>query len=72
MSMFQNIPMHLLRLRFAALSASVVARREDGVALRCRPRTDEDLLLWIHLLLGGLADSPLHGATDPLGVLFAD
>ena len=41
-------------------------------AIRCRPASDADLLLWIHLLLGGLADSPLHGATDPLGVLFAD
>ncbi len=54
------------------LDGRVIARRGEGAAIRCRPASDADLLLWIHLLLGGLADSPLHGATDPLGVLFAD
>lgn len=52
------------------LSAAVVARREDGVALRCRPRTDEDLLLWLHLIMQGLERSPLHGEADPFGALF--
>lgn len=54
------------------LDGRVIARRGEGAAIRCRPASDADLLLWIHLLLGGLTDSPLHGATDPLGVLFAD
>lgn len=53
-----------------ALSASVVARRTDGVALRCRPQSDEDLLLWIHLILEGLERSPLHAEADPFGALF--
>ena len=52
------------------LRGEVVAVREQDVALRVRPVTDEDLLLWVHLLLGELADSPLHGDLDPLGDLF--
>lgn len=54
-----------------ALDVQVVARRSDGVALRGRPSTDEDLLLWIHLILGGLEHSPLHADADPFGPLFA-
>lgn len=52
------------------LDLRVVARRSDGVALRGRPRTDEDLLLWIHLILQGLERSPLHAGADPFGALF--
>jgi hypothetical protein len=53
------------------LKGEVVAVREADVALRVRPVTDEDLLLWVHLILGELADSPLHGDFDPLGDLFS-
>ena len=54
------------------LDGHVVARRGTGAAVRCRPASDADLLLWLHLLLGGLVDSPLHGQADPLGALFVD
>lgn len=53
-----------------ALSGRVLAVRGEGAAVRCRPTTDEDLLLWIHLILGGLATSPLHADADPFGPLF--
>jgi len=53
------------------LELRVVSRRSDGVALRARPRTDEDLVLWIHLILQGLERSPLHADADPFGALFA-
>ena len=53
------------------LKGEVVAVREADVALRVRPVTDEDLLLWVHLILGELADSPLHGDFDPLADLFS-
>ncbi len=52
------------------LDLTVVDRRSDGVALKARPRTDEDLLLWIHLILEGLERSPLHADADPFGALF--
>ena len=52
------------------LQGEVVAVRENDVALRVRPATDEDLLLWVHLILGELADSPLHDDLDPFGDLY--
>ena len=52
------------------LSGTVVDRREGGVAIRCRPRSDNDLVLWIHLILAELADSPLHANADIFGPLF--
>ena len=52
------------------LSGRVVARRGVSVAVRCRPITDEDLLLWIHLLLDHLSESPLHAEQDPFATLF--
>lgn len=54
------------------LDGRVVSRRPDGAAIRTRPRTDEDLLLWINLLLEHLADSPLHADSDPFATLFDD
>lgn len=53
------------------LLGEVVDRRADALALRCRPASDADLLLWIHLLIGELEKSPLHGDSDPLGPLFS-
>lgn len=53
------------------LLGEVVACRADTLALRCRPASDADLLLWIHLLIGELEKSPLHGDSDPLGPLFS-
>lgn len=53
------------------LAGVVVDRRGDTVALRCRPATDADLLLWVHLLIGELEKSPLHAELDPFGPLFA-
>lgn len=52
------------------LIGEVVDRRADALALRCRPASDGDLLLWIHLLIGELEKSPLHGEIDPFGPLF--
>ncbi|MCA9540827.1 MAG: PilZ domain-containing protein, partial [Myxococcales bacterium] len=54
-----------------ALEGRVVARRDGGLAVRCRPVSDADLLLWIHLLIGALEDSPSHADVDPFGPLFA-
>lgn len=54
------------------LEGRVVARRGEGSAIRCRPCSDQDLLLWLHLILGGLAHSPLHADADPDDLLFAD
>jgi len=54
-----------------SLQGEVVATRRNEVALRVRPVTDEDLLLWVHLILGELADSPLHDDFDPFGDLFS-
>ncbi len=54
------------------LDGRVVSRRPDGAAIRTRPRSDEDLLLWINLLLEHLADSPLHADADPFATLFDD
>ena len=53
-----------------SLDGWVVAKRPDGTAMRVRPCDDEDLLLWVHLLLGELSKSPLHGDVDPFGELF--
>ncbi|MCB9552304.1 MAG: hypothetical protein H6705_10560 [Myxococcales bacterium] len=53
------------------LLGEVVARHADALALRCRPASDTDLVLWIHLLIGELEKSPLHGDSDPLGPLFS-
>ncbi|MEZ4430838.1 MAG: hypothetical protein R3F65_00380 [bacterium] len=53
------------------LLGEVIARRADALALRCRPASDADLVLWIHLLIGELEKSPLHGDSDPLGPLFS-
>jgi hypothetical protein len=47
------------------LDGRVVARRGDGLAVGCRPCTDHDLVLWLHLILGGLERSPIHADVDP-------
>lgn len=52
------------------LDGRVVSRRPDGAAVRTRPHTDEDLLLWVNLLLEHLADSPLHAEADLFEPLF--
>ncbi len=52
------------------LLGSVVGRRSGGLAVRVRPVADSDLLLWLHLLLGELADSPIHADADVFGPLF--
>lgn len=52
------------------LVGTLVDRRGVEVALRCRPASDADLLLWVHLLISELEQSPLHGELDPLGPLF--
>lgn len=52
------------------LTGHVVDRRGDGIALRCEPVDDEDLLLWVHLLIGALEQSPLYRDVDPFGPLF--
>jgi hypothetical protein len=52
------------------LSGTVVNLRDGGIAVRCRPTHDQDLLLWIHLLLGELAKSPRFADLDPFGPLF--
>lgn len=52
------------------LIGELVDRRGAEVALRCRPASDADLLLWVHLLISELEQSPLHGELDPLGPLF--
>ncbi len=52
------------------LEGRVVSRREDGAAIRTRPRSDEDLLLWVNLLLEHLADSPLYADADLFDTLF--
>jgi hypothetical protein len=56
----------------ALLEGRVVAVRDGAAAIRCRPRRDQDLLLWIHLLLEGLEHSPLHGDGDPFAALFEE
>lgn len=48
----------------------VVGRRGNGLAVRVRPSGDSDLLLWLHLLLGELAKSPIHADADVFGPLF--
>jgi hypothetical protein len=53
------------------LIAREVGRTPDAVALRCRPETDLDLVVWIHTLLAALEQSPLHAEADPFGPLFA-
>ena len=53
-----------------SLDGNVAALRDGGAAIRSRPQTDMDLVLWIHLLLGALEDSPLHRDADPFGPLF--
>ena len=52
------------------LDGQVVAAREDGAAVRVRPKSDADLVLWLHLILGALSESPLHRNIDPFGPLF--
>ena len=52
------------------LLGSVVGERGDGLAVRVRPLADSDLLLWLHLLLGELANSPIHADADVFGPLF--
>ncbi len=52
------------------LDGQVVAKRRYGTAIRIRPIEDQDLLLWVHLLLGELSRSPLHSDIDPFGELF--
>ncbi len=52
------------------LSGRVVANREGGLAVRLRPTNDSDLVLWLHLLLGELSNSPLYADADPFGPLF--
>ncbi len=47
------------------LDGRVVARRGDGLAIGCRPCTDHDLVLWLHLILAGLERSPIHAESDP-------
>lgn len=53
------------------LVGHVVDRREGHLALRCRPATDDDLVLWLHVLIAELERSPLHRDLDPFGPLFA-
>jgi hypothetical protein len=53
-----------------ALTGRVLARRGEGMAVRCRPCSDQDLLLWLHLILGGLERSPLHADADPFDFPF--
>ena len=48
-----------------------VSRHGDGIALRCRPERDLDLVVWLDLLLGALAAGPLYRDADPFGPLFA-
>jgi hypothetical protein len=52
------------------LSGRVVTIRDGGLAVRTRPSKDADLVLWLHLILGELASSPLHADADPFGPLF--
>ena len=52
------------------LSGRVVANRDGGLAVRARPVGDVDLVLWLHLILGALATSPLYADADPFGPLF--
>ncbi len=52
------------------LLARPVGRHGDDLALRCRPESDVDLVLWVDLILRGLAQSPAHGDPDPFGPLF--
>ncbi len=54
------------------LNGRVVSRRPDGAAVRTRPHSDLDLLLWVNLLLEHLADSPLHADADLFAPLFGD
>lgn len=52
------------------LVGQVVDRRDGHLALRCRPASDDDLVLWIHVLITELERSPLHHDLDPFGPLF--
>jgi hypothetical protein len=52
------------------LHGRVVAARDGGIAIRTRPVGDVDLVLWLHLILGALQNSPLYGDADPYGPLF--
>ena len=52
------------------LHGRVVAVRDGGLAIRTRPVGDVDLVLWLHLILGALQNSPLYGDADPYGPLF--
>lgn len=65
-----RVRVHLEDGATAELDGRVIAIRGAGAAVRCRPVSDEDLLLWIHLILGGLVQSPLHAEVDPFGPLF--
>lgn len=53
------------------LVGQVVEQRTGHLALRCHPATDDDLVLWIHVLIAELERSPLHRDLDPFGPLFA-
>ena len=68
----QALPVTLVLSDGARLSldGTVVGLRDAGAAVRCRPSSDMDLVLWVHLLLGALEDSPLHRDADPFGPLF--
>jgi hypothetical protein len=52
------------------LAGRVVGYRDGGLAVRTRPESDIDLVLWLHLILGALATSPLYADADPFGPLF--
>ena len=52
------------------LDGTVVNHRDGGVAVRCRPKRDQDLLLWLHLLLGELSKNPRFADIDPFGPFF--
>ena len=65
-----EVVVHLQDGAQLTLLGRVVGRRSEGLAVRVRPAGDSDLLLWLHLLLGELAKSPIHADADVFGPLF--
>lgn len=65
-----EVVVHLQDGAQLTLLGRVVGQRSEGLAVRVRPAGDSDLLLWLHLLLGELAKSPIHADADVFGPLF--